>query len=224
MPTKPDGQQQARASHSRLKRLLDLFGATIGLALLAIPFALIVIAIKMDSRGPVFFRQERVGLNGRLFRPWKFRTMVPGAISMGLGYLVAQDDSRITRTGRLLRNTGVDELPQLINVLAGEMSLVGPRPTWSYQVDQYDDDQRKRLLAKPGVTGLAIVQGRNALSWEERIKLDNWFIDNWSLWLDIKILAMTPWRVLVTREGLYGEHGINEDPIGRSENTRTNDR
>ena len=201
------------------KRTLDVTGATIALVPLAIPFSLIAIAIKLDSRGPIFFRQERAGLKGRLFRPWKFRTMVVGATKIGLGYTVAQDDSRITRVGRFLRNTGVDELPQLINVLKGEMSLVGPRPTWPHQVERYNDTQRRRLLAKPGLTGLVIVRGHNALSWEERIKLDSWYIDHWSPWLDVKILALTPWKILVTKEGLYGPGGVNED-FGASQETR----
>lgn len=193
------------------KRTLDVTGATIALVPLAIPFSLIAIAIKLDSRGPVFFRQERAGLKGRLFRPWKFRTMVEGATGKGLGVTVAKGDSRITRVGRILRNTGVDELPQFINVLKGEMSLVGPRPTLPYQVERYSDTQRRRLLAKPGVTGLAVVRGRNALSWEERIKLDNWYIDHWSPWLDLEVLVLTPWKVLITREGLYGSNGVNDD-------------
>ncbi len=193
------------------KRFLDLVGAAVGLAVLAAPFTLIAVAIKLDSRGPVFYRDPRAGRKGWLFQPWKFRTMVQGATKIGLGYTIAQDDSRITRVGRILRNTGVDELPQLLNVLNGEMSLVGPRPTWPYQVELYDDTQRRRLLAKPGVTGLAIVRGRNALSWEERIELDLWYIDHWSPWLDLKVLALTPWKILATREGLYGKEGINED-------------
>ena len=200
------------------KRLLDLIGAVVGLAVLTIPFLAIALAIKLDSRGPVFFRQERVGRGERLFRPFKFRTMVQDATSMGLGHTVAQGDTRITRIGRILRNTGFDELPQFINVLKGDMSLVGPRPTWPYQVEQYDSVQRRRLLAKPGITGLVVVRGRNSLSWEERIKMDNWYIDHWSPWLDFKILALTPWKVLVTKEGLYGKGGVNEDFIGNSQN------
>ncbi|MBI2172008.1 MAG: sugar transferase [Chloroflexi bacterium] len=193
------------------KRILDIISSLVALLFLAIPFAIFAIAIKLDSRGPVFFRQERVGLKGGVFKPWKFRTMVDGAVHTGLGLSAAKDDPRITRVGRFLRNTGIDELPQFINVLMGQMSLVGPRPTVPSQVERYDDAQRRRLLAKPGVTGLAVVRGRNALSWEERIKLDTWYIDHWSIWLDIKILALTPWKVLVTREGLYGEDGVNED-------------
>jgi lipopolysaccharide/colanic/teichoic acid biosynthesis glycosyltransferase len=205
------------------KRLLDLAGAIVGLVVLAIPFTLIAVAIKLDSSGPVFYRDPRAGKKGWLFRPWKFRTMIHGATKIGLGYTIAQDDSRITRVGRILRNTGVDELPQLINVLKCEMSLVGPRPTWPYQVDRYDDTQLRRLLAKPGITGVAVVRGRNALSWEERIKLDNWYSDHWSAWLDLKVLALTPWKVLVTREGLYGNKGVNDDFGGSPPDSETKD-
>ncbi|MCL6642778.1 MAG: exopolysaccharide biosynthesis polyprenyl glycosylphosphotransferase [Candidatus Bipolaricaulota bacterium] len=193
------------------KRLLDIVFSVVGLALLAIPFALIALAIKLDSKGPVFFKHERVGKDGKRFICWKFRTMIEGAINQGLGVTVAQDDPRITRVGRFLRNWGLDELPQLINVLKGEMSLVGPRPTFPYQVERYTAFQRRRLEVKPGITGWALVNGRNRLPWEERIKLDVWYVDHWSLWLDFKILLKTLWVVLVTHEGLYGEGGVNDD-------------
>jgi undecaprenyl phosphate N,N'-diacetylbacillosamine 1-phosphate transferase len=173
--------------------------------LLGIPVFFIALGIKLEDGGPIFFRQRRIGLRGRAFRVWKFRTMVAGARSIGLGVTVAADDDRITRVGRLLRNTSLDELPQLLNVLRGEMSLVGPRPTLSYQVEQYDETQRRRLDAKPGITSLAVVSGRNALPWAERIVLDVWYVDHWSLWLDLKILLRTLWCVVVTREGLYGQ-------------------
>jgi len=189
-----------------LKRQFDFWGAFLGLIILAIPFTVVALAIKLDSKGPVFFRQERVGKDGRSFKVWKFRTMVVGAVQKGLGYNVAKDDSRITRVGALLRNWGLDELPQLINVFIGEMSLVGPRPTLRYQVKRYNDFQRRRLQVKP----LAVVSGRNALSWKERIELDVWYVEHWSLWLDIKILFKTLWVVLVTHEGLYGEDGVND--------------
>jgi lipopolysaccharide/colanic/teichoic acid biosynthesis glycosyltransferase len=136
--------------------------------------------------------------------------MIAGAINHGLGLNVAHDDSRITRVGRILRNLGLDELPQLLNVLVGEMSLVGPRPTLAYQVEHYDATQRRRLEVRPGITSLAVVSGRNALSWKERIELDVWYIDHGSLWLDLRILAKTLWVVLVKREGLYGEGGVND--------------
>jgi len=194
-----------------LKRQIDIWLSLIGLIVLTIPFAIIVIAIKLDSKGPVFFRQERVGKHGQLFKTWKFRTMVEGAVNKGLGYNVAKDDPRITKVGRVLRNWGLDELPQLINVLKGEMSIVGPRPTLKYQVDGYNDFERKRLLVKPGITGWALIHGRNLLSWEERIKYDVWYVENHSLWLDFKIMLKTVWMVLIEREGVYGKGGINDE-------------
>lgn len=193
-----------------LKRVLDVFISLIGLLLLAIPFTLIALAIKLDSKGPVFFRQERVGKDCKIFKTWKFRTMIEGAVHLGLGYNVARYDPRITRVGRFLREWGLDELPQLINVLKGEMSLVGPRPTLKYQVEHYNDFQRRRLLMKPGITSLAVISGRNRLPWKKRIELDVWYVDHWSLWLDIKILFRTLWVVLIKREGVYGEEGIND--------------
>lgn len=192
------------------KRLLDLAISLTGLALLAVPLALIAVAVKLDSRGPAFFLQERIGLLGKPFNVWKFRTMVVGAVHQGLGVTVAKGDARITRVGNVLRNWGIDELPQLINVALGNMSLVGPRPTLAYQVAHYDDFQRRRLRVKPGITSLAVVSGRNALSWAERIKLDVWYVEHWSPWLDVKILMRTLWVVLVTRQGLYGEDGVND--------------
>ena len=194
-----------------LKRLLDVAVSLVALTLLSVPLALIALAIKLDSKGPVFFLQQRVGLNGKHFDVWKFRTMVVGAVHRGLGYNVKRDDERITRIGHRLRNWGVDELPQLINVLLGSMSLVGPRPTLAYQVDRYNAFQRKRLRCKPGITSLAVVNGRNRLSWARRIEYDVWYVEHWSLWLDLKILFKTLWVVLVTREGIYGDEGVNDD-------------
>ena len=199
-----------RRVQSLLKRGMDLVFSLIGLVVLAIPFAIIALAIKLDSKGPVFFRQERVGKDGRVFKPWKLRTMVVGAVDQGLGYNVAKDDTRITRFGQLLRNWGLDELPQLINVFTGEMSIVGPRPTLQYQVERYDDFQRQRLSVKPGITGWALIHGRNLLTWEERIKYDVWYADHWSIPLDLWIMLKTIWVVLIKREGVYGEKGVND--------------
>jgi len=193
-----------------LERCSDLMFGILGLLLVSIPLMIIALAIKLESKGAVFFRQERVGKDGRSFRVWKFRTMIEGAVRKGLGYNVTKDDSRITRVGVVLRNWGLDELPQLINVFIGEMSLVGPRPTLRYQVEHYNDFQRRRLKMKPGITSLAVVSGRNALSWKERIELDVWYVEHWSFWLDIKILFKTLWTVLVTHEGLYGVDGVND--------------
>jgi undecaprenyl phosphate N,N'-diacetylbacillosamine 1-phosphate transferase len=192
------------------KRALDILASGVAFLVLACPFAAIAVAIKLDGRGPVFFRQERAGKGGRPFRVWKFRTMVVDAVSNGLGVTVQVGDDRITHVGRVLRDWGIDELPQVVNVLTGEMSLVGPRPTLLYQVENYNEFQRRRLEVHPGITSLAVVSGRNALSWRERIELDVWYIDHWSLRLDLKILFRTLWCVLVTREGLYGKDGVND--------------
>lgn len=201
-----------------IKRLVDLVGSVIALAVLALPLAIVALMIKIDSRGPVFFRMERVGKGGKPFTPWKFRTMTEGSPNKGLGLAVAVDDSRITRVGNFLRVSSIDELPQLLNVLRGEMSLVGPRPTLPNQVERYNERERKRLLAKPGITGLAAIRGRNSISWEQRIEYDIWYVENWSLLLDLKILAATPWKAFVTREGLYGADGVNVDFKGDSNN------
>src|SRR5262245_54239009 len=162
------------------------------------------VAIKLESRGPVFYRQRRVGWAGRPFDLWKLRTMVPGAESMGAGIYVVEGDPRITRAGRLLRRFSLDELPNLVNVLKGEMAIVGPRPTVQEQVDRYTDRQRRRLEVKPGITGWAQVNGRTSLSWPERIELDVWYVEHRSLKLDMRILARTV-RLLATGHGLYSE-------------------
>jgi lipopolysaccharide/colanic/teichoic acid biosynthesis glycosyltransferase len=153
---------------------------------------LAALAVKLEDGGPVFYRQLRVGKDGRDFELLKLRTMVVDAERQGSGYAVDRDDPRITRAGRVLRRLSIDELPQLWNVLRGEMSLVGPRPTLRYQVDRYDERQRHRLDVKPGLTGWAQVSGRAALPWDERIELDLWYVEHHSAWLDLKILARTP--------------------------------
>lgn len=192
-----------------IKRLFDIIFSLFGFIILFLPFLIIAFLIKTTSRGPVFFRHERIGKNGKSFYPFKFRTMMEGAIKEGLGYNVAENDERITKMGKFLRRWGIDELPQLINVLKGEMSLVGPRPTFRYQVEKYNDFQRKRLLVKPGIAGWALIHGRNLLSWEERIKYDVWYVDNWSPLLDLKILFKTI-KIVLLRKGLYGKKGIND--------------
>jgi lipopolysaccharide/colanic/teichoic acid biosynthesis glycosyltransferase len=173
------------------KRALDVLGATVGLTLSAPLLAASAIAVRLEDRGPVFFRQERVGQDGRLFEVLKLRTMVVDAHTQGAGYAVDKGDSRITRVGSLLRKTSLDELPQLWNVLRGEMSLVGPRPTLAYQVERYTDRQRRRLEVKPGLTGWAQVNGRASLAWPERIELDVWYVEHRSLALDLRILLRT---------------------------------
>ena len=193
-----------------LKRIIDVLISGIGLIILFPIFVIIGIFIKLDSKGPVFFIQERAGKDGKIFRAYKLRTMVDNAERMGLGYEIEKNDSRITRIGKHLR-WGIDELPQLLNVFKGEMSLVGPRPALPHQVEKYSENERRRLEVKPGITGWALVNGRNILSWPERIKLDIWYIDHWSLWLDLKILLRTIWVVIFKREGVYGKDGITRD-------------
>jgi len=154
--------------------------------------ALAALGVKLEDGGPVLYRQTRVGKDGSDFELLKLRTMVVGAETMGAGLSVNRGDERITRAGRLLRKLSLDELPQLWNVVRGEMSVIGPRPTLRYQVEQYDERQRHRLDVKPGITGWAQVNGRAALPWEERIELDLWYVEHRSTRLDLKILALTP--------------------------------
>lgn len=193
-----------------LKRAFDLVFSAIGLVVLSPVFLVVAILIKIDSKGPVFFLQERIGRNGKPFYPFKFRTMVEGAVNKGLGVTVSKDDERITKIGKFLRKYGIDEFPQLINVLKGQMSIVGPRPTLRYQVEKYNDFEKRRLLAKPGLAGWALVHGRNSLTWEERIKYDVWYVDNWSFLLDIKIIFMAIYLIFIKQEGVYGKNGIND--------------
>ena len=200
----------AVAWRAAVKRSIDVPASLAALAVLAFPGFLLALAIRLDSGGPAFFRQERIGRGGRSFGLWKLRTMTETRVSPAAPDVLHKDDARITRVGRLLRSLGLDELPQLLNVLAGDMSLVGPRPTLAYQVERYDAFQRRRLEVRPGITSLAVVSGRNAISWNERIRLDVWYVDHRSLGLDLRILAKTFWKVLVTREGLYGPGGTND--------------
>ncbi|HEU5477302.1 MAG TPA: sugar transferase [Gaiellaceae bacterium] len=164
-----------------------------GALLVASPFlALAALAVKLEDGGPVLYRQVRVGRDGADFELLKLRTMVVGAETMGAGLAVNHGDPRITRAGRLLRKLSLDELPQLWNVVRGEMSVIGPRPTLRYQVEQYDERQRRRLDVKPGITGWAQVNGRASLPWADRIELDVWYVEHRSPLLDLKILARTP--------------------------------
>ncbi len=187
------------------KRFIDIAGSLVVLFLTWPVLLIAALAVALTSRGPVLFLQDRVGRDGAVFKIYKFRTMVTGAEKTGLGYEIKQGDSRVTPVGEFLRRWSIDELPQLFNVLMGQMSLVGPRPTLKYQTDQYDDFQRKRLLVKPGMTGLATVKGRNLLSWNERIEYDVWYVENYSLGLDFKIMADTV-TVVIKGEGIYTDN------------------
>jgi lipopolysaccharide/colanic/teichoic acid biosynthesis glycosyltransferase len=193
-----------------LPRAADLAIAAIGLAVLSPLLLAAAIAIKLESRGPVLYRQRRVGKDGRIFELYKLRTMRQGADPVGVGTAVTSDDPRVTRGGRLLRRYSLDELPNLINVLRGEMRIVGPRATLPAQVELYTPRQLRRLDLRPGVTGWAQIHGRAGIPWEERIELDVWYVEHRSLGLDLKILARTPAALL------GGAGSVANDPYAGS--------
>lgn len=191
-----------------LPRALDIALAGAALAFSSPLLLIAAVWITLDSRGPVTYRQRRVGKDGREFDLFKLRTMVVGSDPVGIGTALAAADPRITRPGRLLRRWSLDELPNLVNVLRGEMAVVGPRPTIRAQVDLYTDRQRRRLGVKPGLTGWAQVSGRAGIGWEERIELDLWYIENRSLTLDLRILLRTVGRLLSGRGLAAGPEGL----------------
>ena len=184
-----------------MPRAFDILIAAVALALLSPLLLAAAIAINLTSRGPVVYRQRRVGLDGREFEMWKLRTMVQGSDPIGVGKVVYRDDPRVTGPGRLLRRTSLDEIPNFVNVLRGEMAIVGPRPTIKAQVDDYTPRQKRRHEVVPGITGWAQVQGRAGIPWEERIELDVWYVDHRSAALDLRILLKTLWLV-ITAQGL----------------------
>ena len=193
--------------HSRRKRALDLVVSGALLVATAPIVALAAVAVRLETRGHAIYRQRRVGYRAHPFEVYKLRTMVSGAEHMGAGMAVDEGDTRITRVGAILRRTSIDELPNLVNVLRGEMSLVGPRPTLQHQVDAYTERQRGRLAARPGLTGWAQVNGRASLPWPERIELDLSYLEQASLRLDLRILVLSA-RMAITGHGLYrGETG-----------------
>ena len=190
-----------------MKRALDVVVASVGLLLGGPVLVAAMAAIRLESPGHPIYRQRRIGRDGEPFDLYKLRTMVHGAEHMGAGMAVNEGDSRITRVGAFLRRTSLDELPNLANVVRGDMSIVGPRPTIPVQVEQYTERQRGRLAVKPGITGWAQVNGRASLPWADRIELDLWYVEHQSLRLDLRILARTV-AILVRGEGLYkGETG-----------------
>jgi lipopolysaccharide/colanic/teichoic acid biosynthesis glycosyltransferase len=193
-----------------LPRAADLLIAAVGLLLVSPLLAIAAIAIRLESPGPVFYRQRRVGKGGEVFDLFKLRTMRQGADPIGVGTAVTSGDPRVTRVGRLLRRFSLDELPNLINVLRGDMRIVGPRATLPAQVELYTPRQRRRLDLRPGVTGWAQIHGRAGIPWEERIELDVWYVEHRSLWLDLRILARTPAALL------GGAGNVAPDPYGGS--------
>jgi lipopolysaccharide/colanic/teichoic acid biosynthesis glycosyltransferase len=205
------------------RRIFDLVVAAAALALASPLLLLAIAAIRLESRGPAIYRQRRVGRDGEPFDILKLRTMVTGAEHVGRGLAVSEGDTRITRVGRLLRRTSLDELPNLVNVLRGEMSIIGPRPTVPVQVQRYTRRQRGRLTVKPGITGWAQIHGRTTLPWDERIELDLWYVEHRSWRVDLLILARTV-RMVVGGQGLYrGDVPAWRDPPASSRKDRAKD-
>jgi len=190
--------------------MVDAVGALVGIAVLAIPMLIIALLIRLTHGKPVFFRQMRPGHHGKAFQMLKFRTMTDSKDEKG--NLLA-DENRLTRLGRFLRRTSLDELPELFNVLKGDMSLVGPRALLMEYLDRYTPQQARRLEVKPGITGWAQVNGRNAITWEEKFKLDVWYVDNINLFLDLKILILTFIKVL-KMEGISADGHVTMPKFG----------
>lgn len=182
-----------------LKRVLDIVFSFLALVILSPLFLITVVAVRLDSRGPVIFRQKRLGLDARAFDIYKFRTMCVGAEHMGSGVYSGADDARVTKVGRILRALSIDELPQLVNILRGEMSFIGPRPPLTYHpwpLETYTKEQLHMFAVRPGMTGWAQVHGRKDVEWHKRIQLNCWYVDHVSFWLDIKIFFLTVFQVL----------------------------
>ncbi len=186
-----------------LKRALDVVLSLLGLIVTSPVLLIVALAVKLDSKGPAIFKQERLGLNGKVFEMYKFRSMCVGAEQMGTGQYSFKGDSRVTKVGRIIRATSLDELPQFVNILKGDMSFVGPRPTLTYHpwpLEEYSEIQLKRFDVRPGITGLAQVNGRKVIEWNERIKYDVEYVDNLSLVLDCKIIFKTVLNVLAMKD------------------------
>ena len=183
-----------------VKRLLDVIISVATLILLSPIFLIVAIAVRITSPGPIIFKQRRLGLGGKEFDIYKFRSMANNSEHTGSGVYSGKDDSRVTKVGRLIRATSIDELPQLVNVLKGDMSLIGPRPPLTYHpwpIDEYTPEQKRMFDVRPGVTGWAQVHGRKDVEWHKRIELNVWYVDSLSFWLDMKIFFMTVFKVLV---------------------------
>lgn len=184
---------------SFFKRLLDVVLSLMGITICIIPMAIVAVIIKLDSPGPVIFKQKRIGYKGKVFEIWKFRSMCVGAEQTGTGVYSEKGDPRITRVGNILRKTSLDELPQFFNILVGSLSFIGPRPPLTYHpwpIEEYTTQQKRMFEVRPGITGWAQVNGRKTVEWNRRIELNVWYVDNVSLWLDLKILWLTVWKVL----------------------------
>lgn len=199
--------------YAKIKRLLDIMFSFIGIVVVSPVLAIVALAVKLDSKGPVIFKQERLGKDGKVFLIYKFRSMCVGAEKMGSGQYSFKGDSRITRVGKIIRATSLDELPQFFNIIKGDMSFIGPRPTLTYhpwKLEEYTDFQRRRFEVRPGITGLAQVNGRKKIDWVDRIKFDVEYVDNMSLALDCKILFKTVVNVFMMKDNRNDGKTANE--------------
>ena len=186
-----------------LKRLFDVVLSLLILIILCPVFLIVAIAIKIDSKGPVLFKQERLGKGGRVFKIYKFRSMCVNAEHTGSGVYSGKGDARVTRVGRIIRATSIDELPQAVNILKGDMSFIGPRPPLTYHpwpIEEYSDEQKKMFNVRPGITGWAQINGRKAVEWHDRIKLSVWYVEHLTMWLDIKIFFLTFFKVFTNAD------------------------
>ena len=202
-----------RGFYRAVKRFLDVTASFLGLVLLFPLLLTVSILIKIDSRGPVIFRQKRIGRNGKVFEIYKFRSMCVGAEKTGSGVYSGKGDARVTRIGKILRATSIDELPPLLNILKGEMSFVGPRPPLTYhpwKYEEYTDFQKRMFEVRPGITGWAQVNGRKDVEWHKRIELNVWYVDHMSLLLDIKIMFMTAFKVLTNADNENSGATVNK--------------
>lgn len=199
-----------------IKRILDVIFSLLGLIILSPILLITAIAIKLESRGPVIFKQKRIGKDGEVFNIYKFRSMVVGAEKIGTGVYSRKGDNRVTKVGNFIRMTSIDELPQLVNILKGEMSIIGPRPVLTYhpwKYEEYTKEQLKRFNVRPGVTGWAQVHGRKDVEWCERINLDIYYVENISFWLDIKIFFKTILQVLSMKDNVNKDKTVKNQKI-----------
>ena len=189
----------------KIKRAMDVFFSAILLILGAIPLLIVALVVKLESKGPALFKQERLGMNGKVFRIYKFRSMVVGAEKQGSGVYSGKNDARVTKVGKIIRATSIDELPQLINILKGEMSFIGPRPALTYHpwpLEEYTEEQKKMFAVRPGVTGWAQVNGRKEVEWPRRIEMNVWYVENMSFVLDLKIFFKTIFKVFTNADNV----------------------
>ena len=199
-----------------IKRCLDVFFSFVLLILLSPVYLLLSVLVKLDSKGPVFFLQDRLGKNGQVYQIYKFRSMTVGAETQGTGVYSGKDDARVTRVGKFIRITSLDELPQLLNILKGDMSFIGPRPPLTYHpwpLSEYTPEQKQMFDVRPGVTGWGQVNGRKTVEWHRRIELNCWYVQNMGFWLDVKILFLTGIKVITLDGNLnVGKtHGTSEE-------------